>query len=97
MNPSARVSFCACALLHPLFAVSSIGFLWGSLRRQSCFLVLLSFHGLSKLVLDFLLQEGVDECFQSHVRGWLLVKDDVVVVHVPDAFELGASLNLSRE
>ena len=57
---------------------------------------MLCFHGLAKLILDFLLQEGVDECLQFHVRGWLLVKDDVVVVHVPDAFELGASLNLGR-
>ena len=57
---------------------------------------MLCFHGLAKLVLDFLLQEGVDEFLQSQVRWWLLVKDDVVVVQVPDAFELGALLNLSR-
>ena len=65
-----------------------VGFLRGGLRCQSCLLVLLGFHGLSKLVLDFLLQEGVDECLQSQVRWWLLVKDNVVGVQVPDAFEL---------
>ena len=49
---------------------------------------MLCFHGLAKFVLDFLLQEGVDEFLQSQVRWWLLVKDDVVGVQVPDAFEL---------
>ena len=49
---------------------------------------MLGFHGLAKLVLDFLLQEDVDEFLQSQVRWRLLVKYDVVGVHVPDAFEL---------
>ena len=94
MNPSALISFRTGTLLHPLLAMPSVGFLWGSLRCQSCFWLVLFFHGLAELVFDFLLQEGVDECLQSCVRGWYGVKDDVVVVHVPDAFELCASLNL---
>ena len=49
---------------------------------------MLCFHSLAKLVLDFLLQEGVDEFLQSQVRWWLLVEDDVGGVQVPDAFEL---------
>ena len=87
MNPSARVSFCAGALLHPIFAMSSKGFCWGSLRCESRFLMLLDLHRFSELVLGLFLQKGVDQILQILVRWWDLLVDEVVVVQFPDASE----------